>query len=232
MSTTAIILSILGLLSLIEVVILIRAAGRANEADWGDSFSNHLDGLNRLFAGKFHRLESEHIDLPDEGPAIVVANHISGLDPILLMASCKRPLHFLIAQKEYDRPGLKWLFDMAGAIPVERTGRPERALRIALRALEEGKVIALFPYGRIHLDSEQPIRIKGGVGVLASRSGAPVYPARIEGVAGKDSVVQAVIQRGHPKLYPLDPIHVEDGDTKGMLSQLSELLSTPIKEKT
>jgi len=232
MSVTAIILSILGLLTLIEVVILMRAAGRANKADWGDSFSNYLDGLHRLFIRKYHRLEPVYIDLPDEGPALVVANHISGLDPLLLLASCKRPLHFLIAAEEYNRTGLTWLFDMAGAIPVERTGRSERALRIALHALEEGKVVALFPFGRIRLDSEPPIRIKGGVGVLASRSGAPVYPVRIEGVAMKDSVVRAVIQRGHPKLYSLDPIHVEDGDIEGMLSQLSELLSTPIKEKT
>ena len=232
MSITVIILSAIGLLSIIEIVFLMRAAGRANEADWGDSLSNHLDGLNRLFVRKYHRLDSKHIDLPEEGPALVVANHISGLDPLLLIASCKRPLHFLIAKEQYERPGLKWLFDMAGAIPVERTTRPERALRAALRALDEGKVIALFPFGRIHLDSEPPIKIKGGAGVLASRADAPVYPVRIEGVARKDSVIGAVIQRGHPKVYPLNPIRVEEGRTRVMLNHLNEILSTPVEEKT
>jgi len=231
MSTTAI--TLLAVILIVAVLAwLIRAAGKANEADWGDTVSNHIDGLNRLFVRNYHRLQTVHFDLPEEGPALVVANHISGLDPLLLMASSKRPLHFLIAKEEYERPGLKWLFDRAGVIPVERTSRPERALRVALRALEEGKVIALFPFGRIHLDSDPPIRIKGGAGFLATRSQAPVYPARIEGVAMKDSVIRAVIKRGHPKLYPLTSIRVEDEDTRAFLDNLSGLLSTAVKETT
>lgn len=216
----------------VGIMILIPAAGRANEADWGDSVSNHLDGLARLFVRKYHRLAADRIALPEDGPALVVANHISGLDPLLLMAACNRPLHFLIAREEYERPGLRWLFDRAGAIPVARTTRPERALRAALRALEEGKVIALFPFGRMHLDTEPPLKIKGGVGVLAARSGAPVYPARIERVAMKKSVIRAVLWRGHPKLYPLQPIHVEEMHVQAMLKQLSEVLTTAVEERT
>ncbi len=231
MSTSTLLLIVITLL-VVAIAWLIHAAGKANEADWGDSVSNHIDGLSRLFVHNYHRLEKTRIELPEKGPALVVANHISGLDPLILMASCNRPLHFLIAKEEYERPGLKWLFDRAGVIPVERTARPERALRAALRALEDGKVIALFPFGRIHLDSDPPIRIKGGTGFLASRSDAPVYPARIEGVAMKDSVVRAVIRRGHPKLYPLSPVHVENEDTRAFLEQLSDLLSTPVKEAT
>lgn len=231
MSNSILLLIVITLL-VVAIAWLIHAAGKANEADWGDTVSNHIDGLNRLFVRNYHRFEKTHIELPEQGPALVVANHISGLDPLLLMASCNRPLHFLIAKEEYERPGLKWLFDRAGVIPVERTVRPERALRAALHALEQGKVIALFPFGRIHLDSEAPIRIKGGAGFLASRSEAPVYPARIEGVAMKDSVVRAVLRRGHPKLYPLSPIRVEDEDTRALLDTLSDLLSTPVNETT
>ena len=216
----------------VGIMILIPAAGRANEADWGDSLSNHLDGVARLFVRKYHRLSADRMALPEDGPALVVANHISGLDPLLLMAASKRPLHFLIAQEEYQRPGLRWLFDRAGVIPVERNTRPERALRAALRALEEGKVIALFPFGRMHLDSETPIKIKGGVGILAARSGASVYPARIEGVAVKKSVFRAILWRGHPRLYPLQPIQVEEMHVQAMLKQLSEVLTTAVEERT
>jgi 1-acyl-sn-glycerol-3-phosphate acyltransferase len=180
----------------------------------------------------YHRLPAVSFNLPVEGPAIVVANHISGLDAFMLLASSSRPLHFLIAAEQYNRIGFRWLFDMSGCIPVEKTTRPDRALRAALRALGEGKVIALFPFGRMHLDSEAPIKIKGGVAVLAGRSGATIYPARIEGTAVKKEVMQAVIRRGHPKLYPLEPIRIENETPREMLSRLSEALSTPIEETT
>ena len=132
----------------------------------------------------------------------MVANHISGLDAFMLLASSSRPLHFLIAAEQYNRFGFRWLFDLSGCIPVEKTTRPERALRAALRALDEGKVIALFPFGRMHLDSEAPIKIKGGVAVLAGRSGATIYPARIESTAVKNEVMHGRHQAGLSKTVP------------------------------
>lgn len=205
----------------------------ANVADWGNRLANRIDGLNRLFIHRFHRLQSSPIALPENGPAIVVANHISGLDALMLIACSSRPLHFLIAEKEYNRKGLRWLFDLAECIPVEKTTRPERALRKALRALNEGKVIALFPFGRMHLDSEPPIKMKGGVAVLAARSKATIYPVRIEGTAVRKEVIQAVTSRGYPKLFPLQPIPIEDKDTpRDILQLLSDVLSTPVEEAT
>ena len=68
---------------------------------------------------------------------------------------------------------------------MDRTGRPEKALRQALRALEQGEVVALFPHGKIHLDSEPSLKIKGGVARLAAWSQAEIYPVRITGVKGE-----------------------------------------------
>ena len=231
-TSTVIILVIIALL-VIGYFWLMRIGDAENIAEWGHKTANRIDGLNRLFMRKYHRVPTVSIDLPAEGPAIVVANHISGLDAFMLIASSSRPLHFLIAQEEYNHFGLRWLFDLAGCIPVEKTTRPEHALREALRALNEGKVIALFPFGRMHLDSEAPIKIKGGVALLAERSGATIYPARIEGTAVRKQVKQAVIKRGHPKLFPLEPIRIKENETpEEMLHRLSEALSTPIEEAT
>lgn len=213
---------------------LLRIGDAANMTEWGRKSANRIDGLNRIFMRNYHRLPTVSIDLPAEGPAIVVANHISGLDAFMLLASSSRPLHFLIAQEEYNRFGLRWLFDLAGCIPVvEKSTRPEHALPAALHALHEGKVVALFPFGSMHLDSEAPIKIKSGVAVLAERSGATIYPARIEGTAVRKQVNQAVIKRGHPRLFPLEPIRIEENETpREMLHRLSEALSTPIEEAT
>jgi 1-acyl-sn-glycerol-3-phosphate acyltransferase len=231
MQTSTMILVVLIISLLVGYFWLMRVAEAANVADWGNKTANRIDGLTRLFMHKYHRLPGVFIDLPAEGPAIVVANHISGLDALMLLASTSRPLHFLIAQEQYNRRGFRWLFDLAECIPVEKTTRPDRALRAALHALEDGKVIALFPFGRMHLDSEPDIKIKGGVAVLAARSGASIYPARIESTAVKKEVMQAVIKRGQPELFPLEPIRIDENESpREVLFRLSNMLRKPINE--
>ena len=116
---------------------------KANKTDWSNFWLNRLDGLNRLFCTKYHRLGAEPLVLPEHGGVIIISNHISGLDPLLLVAAARRPLRFMIAREEYERFGLKWLFKAMGCIPVERNGRPDSALREAIRALTDGEVIVL-----------------------------------------------------------------------------------------
>ena len=124
--------------------------------DWGGPWLNRLDGLNRLLCRRYHRLPAVWLPLPDRGPVLLASNHVSGLDPLLLVAASRRPLRFLIAREQYERRGLQWLFRAAGCIPVDRAARPEQALRAALRALQAGEAVALFPHGRIHLESDPP----------------------------------------------------------------------------
>ncbi|MEO6697390.1 MAG: lysophospholipid acyltransferase family protein, partial [Gammaproteobacteria bacterium] len=138
-----------------------RVCEAANQADWGGRWLNRLDGLNRLFCRHYHRLHYTPIRLPDQGCALVASNHVSGLDPLLLIAAARRPLRFVIAREEYQRFGLTWLFRAIGCIPVERERQPGQALRQALRALERGEVVVLFPHGKIHLDSDPPRKLKG-----------------------------------------------------------------------
>jgi 1-acyl-sn-glycerol-3-phosphate acyltransferase len=168
----------------------------ANGADWGSFWLNRLDGLNRLFCHHYHRLESLPVPLPRIGGAILVSNHISGLDPLLMIASCDRPLRFLIAREQYQRFGMQWLFRAVGCIPVDRQNSPEKALRQALKALGQGEVIALFPHGKIHLDSDPPRKIKPGAARLAARTQLPLIALRISGVAAQGEVMRPVFLRG------------------------------------
>lgn len=95
--STVIILVIIALL-VIGYFWLIRIGDAANIAEWEHKSANRIDGLNRLFMRYYHSVPTVSIELPAEGPAIVVANHISGLDAFMLIASSNRPLSFLIAQ--------------------------------------------------------------------------------------------------------------------------------------
>lgn len=220
-------LSLLGLVFLLFK--FIRYCDRYRLADWGGNFPNRLAGLISCFVHRYHGLSMNPIPLPEKGPAIVVCNHISGLDPLVLIAATPRPLRFLIAREEYERFGLQWLFRLGRCIPVERDKRPELAMRAALRALEDGDVVALFPHGKIHLPGEMPARIKGGAVRLSRISGAPVYPLHVEGVKGAGYTLLAIPLKSNIKLSTHSPQTFARGNNDENIRKLQELIETPIQ---
>ncbi|CAB1274734.1 lysophospholipid acyltransferase family protein [Candidatus Nitrosacidococcus tergens] len=214
----------LGLLIAWRIVLGFQACKRANRADWGSTLLNYLDGLNRIYCYKFHRLNSKLLPLPETGGALIVANHISGLDPQLLIAVNSRPLRFLIAREEYERRGFQWLFKGMRCIPVDRETKPEKALKAALLALQAGEVIALFPQGKIHLPSDPPTSLKKGAIWLATHTQAPIYPVHIKGVKGQGQVMGALFQRSHVTLHHYNPIFSQSLLTEACLAQISQAI--------
>lgn len=206
------------------LVVLAWAGHRAHRIEWQSGPLNVLDGLNRIYCRRVHRLRADPIGLPATGGALVIANHVSGLDPLLLVAASNRPLRFVIAREQYDRPWLRAMFRAMRLIPVERNSNPERALYAARRALEAGEVVALFPQGRIHLDDE-PARFKRGATLLAAATGVPIYPVRIDGVRGAGHVVAAVFMPGHVRLRSFPPVQCTREDAGARLGELEQLLS-------
>lgn len=212
-------------LLLVGLRVVLRVLDAANGADWGHPALNRLDGLNRLFCRYYHRLDCDPPQLPAMGAAVVACNHVSGLDPLVMIAACGRPLRFLMAREEYERFGLQWLFRAVGCIPVDRDQRPARALREARRLMADGEVVALFPHGRIHLDRELPRRLKPGVAKLAQLTGAPIVPMRLDGVRGEGQTLLAVFRRSRVRLRsfpPLDCTELSSSDCLGRLQPLLE----------
>ena len=122
-------------------------------------------------------------NLPASGPAILVANHRSWLDPPLLGAARERPVHFLILDDVYDRPWVRWFYRFMRTIPVSGdSGKSLFAMREAMRRLRAGEVIGIFPEGRV-FTREQPGEFRPGVALLARRSGSPLVPVHIQGSA-------------------------------------------------
>lgn len=198
----------------------VMACRNANLTDWGHPFLNFMDGLNRLFCYKYHRMNHVTLDLVEEGPGVVVSNHYSGLDPMLLIAVSRRPLRFLIAKEQYERFGLQWLFKAVGCIPVDRKGRPDIAMRAAINALLQGEVIALFPHGKIHLPHHPEIKLKSGAATLANKAGCSIYPVRLSGMKRQGHVLSPVLLRAKAKVDLCEKI-----DTNGFsIAQLNELI--------
>jgi len=128
------------------------------------------------------RIEGDLSAIPKAGPLIVAANHASSADPVLIGAflnrQLDRPLNWLGKREIIETPILGRIFRMAGIHPVDREAADLEAFRAAMRVLDAGQVLAVFPEGTRSRDGAlQPVR--EGVGMLAVRSGAPVLPVAI-----------------------------------------------------
>jgi 1-acyl-sn-glycerol-3-phosphate acyltransferase len=125
--------------------------------------------------------------IPNRGSLLVVANHTSVLDPVVLAAVFPRPILFMAKDELFHVPIFGRLLRGAGIIPVRR-GRPDRAaLQGALAVLREGGVLAVFPEGTRSADGVlRPVH--AGAGLLAVRSEAPVLPIAIVGTERLSSV--------------------------------------------
>lgn len=134
---------------------------------------------------RFRVQGDEHI--PATGAALLVCNHVSFVDPILLMAASPRPIRFVMDHRIFALPVLGWLFRLAGAIPVapqsENAEIYERAFAAADRALAEGELVCIFPEGALTRDgSLQPFKA-GVMKILQSRP-VPVVPLALHNLWG------------------------------------------------
>ena len=214
----------LGLIAVVLIAWLLRIGKRNQQADWGNGFLNCLDGLNRLFCKHYNQLEFDEVVLPQKGGAILAANHVSGLDPLLMSCACKKPLRYMIATEQYNRPLLRWLYKAMGTIPVDRIGAPEKAFYAAHKALEEGELITVYPQGRITLPGES-VPLKRGVILLADLAEAPIIPIRLSGITGVGKVFPAIFMRSRARLEVGPAIYVNGPKDKAALSELGSFIS-------
>ena len=219
------------ILALLIISVLLWVSVKNNKVDWGSRWFGLIDGLNRFLCFHFHRLQPQKINLPAQGGCILVCNHVSGLDPLVLIAAARRPLRFMIAREEYERFGLQWLFRGVGCIPVERKGRPEQALREALRILQAGEVLAIFPHGKIHLDSDPVRKLKKGVAWLAQQADVPIIPFRLTGIRGEGHTILSVFMRSRIEIETFDAIDCVTENNHSCLEKIAVCIEGRIKQE-
>lgn len=120
--------------------------------------------------------------VPRRGPAILCANHLSMIDPVLIPLLLDRPIVFLAKSEYFHTAPTKWLFDGLGVVPVAREGgsAAQASLDRGTAVLRDGGLLSLFPEGtrspdgRLYRGKTGPIR-------LALRTGAPIVPVGILG---------------------------------------------------
>jgi 1-acyl-sn-glycerol-3-phosphate acyltransferase len=114
------------------------------------------------------RLEVDGLEvLPRGGPALIIANHDSQTDPLAVgvAARKRRQIRALAKTQLWDKPGLGWVLDGMGQIPIERAAGDAQALVNAIDALRGGACIGVFPEGTISVGRK--LRARSGIGRLA-----------------------------------------------------------------
>ena len=126
-------------------------------------------------------------NIPDKGPVIIVANHVSYVDALVITAAIRRPIQFVMDHNIFKAPGMGWVFRQMKAIPIasakEDPAMMEKAFERVRQALSEGEVIGIFPEGKLTRDGEMnPFR--PGIEKIVEQTGAPVVPVALRGLWG------------------------------------------------
>lgn len=130
-----------------------------------------------------YRIRPTGLDnIPHTGPALVVCNHVSFMDPIILGGSVRRPMRFVMWYKIFQIPMLKFLFKTAKAIPIASAKEDKQLMDEAFEKVDAelaaGNVVCIFPEGGITRDGEIQ-RFRPGVEKIIRRRAVPVVPAAL-----------------------------------------------------
>ncbi|MCG3729803.1 MFS transporter [Vibrio cincinnatiensis] len=123
--------------------------------------------------------------LPEQGGALIVCNHVSYMDALLLSAVCPRLIRFVMEEDYANVPILRRFLRRAGVIPICANKRSSirRAFADVEQALQEGHLVCIFPEGRLTADGEMNPFMRG-IDVILKRSPVPVIPIAIKGLWG------------------------------------------------
>lgn len=137
--------------------------------------------LSWVLVRALYRLDLHGIEkhVPDEGPALIVCNHVTYMDALILSASIPRPVRFVMYYRIFNIPVMRWIFRTGKAIPIAGAKEDPEIMRKAFdavdAALAEGEIVCIFPEGALTKDGHIA-PFKGGVEKILERRPVPVVP--------------------------------------------------------
>src|SRR5438067_10124020 len=135
-----------------------------------------------LIARAIYRVKAFGLGNLPSGGCLIVPNHITWVDAIILQLACPRPVRFIIDEEFYRKPALRPVLRMARAIPIDRR-KPREAIRRATEQIEAGQFVCIFPEGQLSRTGTLA-RLQRGFEMIARHAQAPVVPVFLDQLWG------------------------------------------------
>ena len=141
-----------------------------------------------LLIHTIYRLEKSGLEnIPENGPAVLVCNHVSFVDPLVVLAASPRPIRFVMDHRIFATPVISFVFRTGKAIPIAPAKENAKLLDAAYdevsKALRAGELVAIFPEGRI-TDNGELYPFRSGIERIVERDPVPVIPLALRGLWG------------------------------------------------
>jgi 1-acyl-sn-glycerol-3-phosphate acyltransferase len=172
-----------------------------------------------LLIHTIHRVSTVDVErIPEEGAAVLVCNHVSYVDAIVILAASPRPIRFVMDHRIFKMPLLGFIFRTGKAIPIapaqENPWLMEKAFVDIAQALHEGELVCIFPEGKLTRTGEMN-EFRGGIAKIVARSQVPVIPMALRGLWGS--------------VFSRDPSNVfERSFARGLRSRLALAVGRPV----
>jgi len=172
-------------------------------------------------------------NIPSHGPLIVVCNHASYWDPVLVGCAINREVRFMAKAEIFNYPILKNILHMVGAFPIKRGQSDRNALRTAINILKKNEVIGIFPEGTRSKNGEL-LPFKPGFGMMAYKGECPVLPMAVinsrKVLLGWRYPVRAVI--GKPIFFTLSDQRPSGEALEEMSEKISQAVADLLKKSS
>ncbi len=141
-----------------------------------------LRGIGTVIATIMYRVTAFGRERLPEGGFLLLPNHLSWVDAVVLQLACPRPIRFVMFEEIYNQRGLNWIFRAVGALPIS-SKRAKDAVKAASEAILRGEIVCIFPEGELSRTG-MLLRLKRGYELIARSANAPVVPVWLDRLWG------------------------------------------------
>jgi 1-acyl-sn-glycerol-3-phosphate acyltransferase len=171
-----------------------------------------LYGFASLFIRLLWRTSVENGEIlsDSEWGGLVVANHRCSVDPFFVQAAAGRRVHWMVAGEYCRNPVSGPLLKLLQVIPTNRGGIDTKSTRKAISLAQEGRLVGMFPEGRINRTDQPLLSVRPGVALVAAKSNVPAIPVWIEGAPIGSSVAAPFLTPARVRIRVGRPITVPE----------------------